>query len=62
MFVNAHHSSSEIRVHGRSRRAISTNAVAIVHMIVTIEYGFHAWELVSEQCDLTWNRMRVNGE
>ena len=64
MFVNAHHSNSEIRVHGRSRRANSTNAVAVVQMIATIVYGFHAWELISEQCDRMWSRMimRTDGE
>ena len=64
MFVNAHYFSGAIRVHGRSRRAISTNAVAVVHMIVTIEYGFHAWKLVSERCDRMWSRMimRTDGE
>ena len=62
MFMNAHHSSSDIRVHGRPRRAISTNAVAVVHMIATIVHGFHAWELISGQCDRTWNRMRMDDE
>ena len=63
MFVNAHYFSGAIRVHGRSRRAISTNAVAVVHMIAAVVYGFHTWELVSEQYDRVCSRtvMRTDG-